>query len=147
MSVSSQQTGASTSARQIRSETSGFARFCGVGALGFLIDAGLLLWFIEFLGLNPFLARVFSIVLALTMTWAMHRNWTFASGNPDRLAEWSRFATVNGAGGALNYLVYSAILLALPGTAPMLALAAGSAIALLANFFGARLWAFRMPQS
>ena len=156
MSVSSQQTGASTSARQIRasasarhirSEASGFARFCGVGALGFLIDAGLLLWFIEYLGLNPFLARVFSIVLALTMTWAMHRNWTFTSGNPDRFGEWSRFATVNGAGGALNYLVYSAILLVLPGTAPMLALAAGSAIALIANFLGARLWAFRMPQS
>ena len=124
-----------------------FTRFCGVGALGFLIDAGLLLWFIEYLGLNPFLARVFSILLALTMTWAMHRNWTFASQAQDRLGEWSRFTAVNGAGGVLNYLVYSAILLALPGTAPMLALAAGSALALIANFLGARLWAFRMPQS
>lgn len=133
----------STPARQIRSEASGFARFCGVGALGFLIDAGLLLWFTQSLGLNPYLARVFSILLALTMTWAMHRNWTFRSGNRGRMSEWSRFAAVNGAGGALNYAVYSAILLALPGTAPLVALAAGSAIALIANFLGARMWAFR----
>jgi len=133
----------SVSTQLIRSEAPGFARFCGVGALGFLIDAGLLLWFIGYLALNPFLARVFSIVLALTMTWAMHRRWTFASANPDRFGEWSRFAAVNGGGGALNYVVYSAILLDVPGTAPLVALAAGSAIALLANFLGSRLWAFR----
>ena len=130
-------------AQRIRLEAPGFARYCGVGALGFLIDAGLLLWFMETFALNPYLARVFSILLALTMTWAMHRHWTFASANPDRLGEWSRFAAVNGAGGALNYCVYSAILLALPGTAPMIALAAGSALALMANFLGSRHWAFR----
>ena len=134
----------SSPSHTIRSEATGFARFCGVGAIGFLIDAGLLVWFTQSLGLNPYLARVFSILLALTMTWAMHRNWTFRSGNSDRITEWSRFGAVNGAGGALNYSVYSAILLALPGTAPLLALAAGSAIALFANFLGARLWAFRI---
>lgn len=134
----------STPSQIIRIEASGFARFCGVGAVGFLIDAGLLLWFTQSLQLNPYLARVFSIALALTMTWAMHRNWTFRSNNSDRITEWSRFAAVNGAGGMLNYCVYSAILLALPGTAPLVALAAGSAVALIANFFGARLWAFRI---
>ncbi len=130
----------------VANHSSQFARFCGVGALGFLIDAGLLLWFTQSLGLNPYLARVFSIALALTMTWAMHRNWTFRSNTSDRMSEWSRFAAVNGAGGALNYSVYSAILLALPGTAPLLALAAGSVVALAANFLGARLWAFRADQ-
>ena len=54
---------------------------------------------------------------------------------------------MNGAGGALNYSVYSAILLAQPGTAPLVALAAGSAIALIANYFGSRLWAFRMGEA
>lgn len=132
------------SSQTIRAEAAGFARFCGVGALGFLIDAGLLLWFTHSLELNPYLARVFSIVLALSMTWALHRQWTFASQSTDRFAEWSRFAAVNGAGGALNYLVYSAILLALPGATPLLALAAGSGIALFANYLGSRLWAFRI---
>lgn len=131
------------SSQKFRAEASGFARFCGVGAIGFLIDAGLLLWFTHSFGLNPYLARILSILLALSMTWAMHRQWTFASQDTDRFAEWSRFAAVNGAGGALNYLVYSAILLALPGTAPLLALGIGSGIALFANFLGSRLWAFR----
>jgi putative flippase GtrA len=80
--------------------------------------------------------------LALTATWGLHRRWTFASRATKRFAEWSRFAIVNGGGSTLNYLIYSAILVVLPGTAPLLALAAGSAVALFANYLGARLWAF-----
>ena len=133
-------TGVSTT---LRSESAGFARFCTVGALGFLIDAGVLLWLIRIFAMDPFLARALSILLALTMTWAMHRNWTFGTDGSDRLAEWSRFAAVNGAGGALNYLAYSALLIALPGTSPFVALIASSAVALIANFLGSRLWAFR----
>lgn len=128
----------------MRSEAGGFVRYCSVGALGFLIDAGLLLYFIAVIGLDPFLARALSILLALIMTWAMHRNWTFRSGGSARLAELSRFAAVNGGSGGLNYLVYSIILVTLPGTAPLLALAIGSAVALLANYLGSRIWAFRI---
>ena len=128
----------------IRNEVSRFTRFCGVGAVGFVIDASLLLWLTAQLEMDPFAARLVSILCAVTMTWLMHRRWTFASRTPDRLAEWGRFAAVNGVGGTLNYLVYSAVLLALPGTAPLLALVAGSALALAANYLGSRLWAFRL---
>lgn len=131
------------SSTAIRSEASGLARFCAVGALGFVIDAGLLIWFTAVWGLDPLLARVFSILLALTMTWAMHRNWTFGSSASPRLAEWGRFAAANIAGGVLNYAVYAAVLIALPAATPLMALAAGSAVALAVNYLASRLWAFR----
>lgn len=125
-----------------RAEASGFARFCIVGAFGFLIDAGLLLWFTGPLGLNPFVARALSICLAVTMTWAMHRQWTFRTSGERRLSEWARFVAVNGVGGAFNYVVYSAVLIIQPGTTPLTALVIGSAAALCVNYLGARLWAY-----
>ncbi len=131
----------------VRAEASGFVRFCGVGAVGFLIDAGLLLWFTGQLGLNPFIARALSICLAVTMTWAMHRHWTFGTAGEKRLAEWVRFAAVNGAGGAFNFLVYSVVLVARPETTPFAALVVGSAAALCVNYLGARLWAYRAVSS
>lgn len=127
----------------VRSETAGFARYCLIGAVGLLIDAGSLVWLIREVGLNPFIGRACSILLALTMCWAMHRNWTFESRANSPLAEWSRFAAVNGVGGGLNYLIYAGVLLAFPSTTPLAALIAGSAFALCANYLGSRFWAFQ----
>lgn len=127
----------------LRTEAARFGRFCSVGGIGFIADAGLLFCLTEYWILNPYLARVLSILAALTLTWALHRRWTFKSRRSERLAEWSRFAVVNGGGGTINYLVYAAVLLLLPGTEPMLALMAGSAVALLVNYVGSRFWAFR----
>lgn len=120
-----------------------FLRFCMIGALGFVVDAGTLFGLIERFGVAPLPARVVSILFAVTVTWALHRRWTFRSDDPERLAEWSRFLTVSLAGAALNYAIYAAVLLGVPGTPPLLALAMGSVLALAANYAGARLWAFR----
>ncbi len=120
-----------------------FLRFCVIGALGFLVDAGALFGLIERFDMAPLPARVISILIAVTVTWALHRRWTFRSDDPQRLAEWSRFLAVSLVGAALNYAVYAAVLLGVPGTPPLLALAMGSVLALAANYAGARLWAFR----
>lgn len=120
-----------------------FARFCVIGALGFTIDAGVLALLVYGAGLGPFPARILSILAAVSITWGLHRAWTFRSTDPAKLAEWSRFVAVNGAGGGLNLLVYSLVLLAVPATPPLLALAFGSGAALGANYLGSRLWAFR----
>ena len=57
------------------------------------------------------------------------------------MREWTRYAAVNGAGAALNYLVYSALLLSLP-MAPLAALAVASAVALGFNYLGSALVVF-----
>ena len=127
----------------LRTEAARFGRFCGVGGIGFIADAGLLFCLTMYLALDPYLARVLSILVALTVTWGLHRRWTFKSRRAGRLAEWTRFALVNGGGGTVNYLVYALVLLLLPAAGPILALIAGSAVALLVNYLGSRFWAFR----
>jgi dolichol-phosphate mannosyltransferase len=89
---------------------------------------------------------VLSMLLALTATWVLHRGFTFRSADPRRFAEWLRFVGVNSVGAGINFGVYSVVLVALPGTPPLLALVMGSVMALIANYLGARSFAFR-PRS
>lgn len=120
-----------------------FARFCLIGLLGFFIDAGILAFFIQTIGLDPFSARILSLIGAVSATWACHRNFTFKTENENRLAEWGRFLSVNLAGSGTNFAIYAAILLAMPGTKPLYALAVASILALVINYAGSALFAFR----
>jgi putative flippase GtrA len=123
-------------------DLSSFIRFCAVGAVGFAVDAGVLM---ALLALYPDAligARLVSILVALTLTWALNRRHTFGSRDPKMFVEWSRFAGVNGLGAILNFAVYSALLYTFPGTPPLAALAAGSALALAFNYLGSRRFVF-----
>ncbi|GAB4231671.1 MAG: hypothetical protein Kow0032_14060 [Methyloligellaceae bacterium] len=133
----------SASSLDLRREGAGFARFLLVGGMGFLIDAGLLALAVHGLGLDPFAARLVSILCAVTATWVMHRHWTFHSRDPRALAEWARYLGVNCAGAALNFALYALCLITVPAFPPLGAMALASAVALLVNFAGARFWAFR----
>jgi putative flippase GtrA len=124
-----------------------FIRFCAVGAIGFAVDAGVLM---ALLALYPDAligARLVSILVALTLTWALNRRHTFGSRDPKLIAEWSRFAGVNGLGAALNFATYSALLYAFPSMPPLAALAAGSALALAFNYLGSRRFVFTSGSS
>ena len=125
-------------AAQPQTDLSSFLRFCAVGAIGFVADAGVLT---ALLALYPDAiigARVVSILVALTLTWALNRRHTFGSRDPRRFAEWSRFAGVNGLGAALNFTAYTILLYTVPGMMPLAALAAGSVLALFFNYLGSR---------
>jgi putative flippase GtrA len=112
-----------------------------VGGAGFLIDAGALFVLTSGGGLDPFSARVISIIVAVAGTWALNRTWTFrgaAAHHP--LIELFRYFVVQISGGAISLCVYTVLVLM---TMPLLfALAAGSATALLFNYFGACLAVF-----
>ncbi|MBE7941375.1 MULTISPECIES: GtrA family protein [Ramlibacter] len=120
-------------------------RFGLVGALGFVVDAGvlqLLVW----QGWNPVAGRAVSIPLAVLATWALNRGFTFreARGAP-ALPSLLRYAGVSAAGAAVNFGVYSALVLASAvfGAHPVLPLAVASGIAMLVNYLGSRHFAFR----
>ena len=115
-----------------------FFRFCLVGGVGFLVDAGVLMALLALEALGPVSARIVSILVALTATWILNRLLTFRSEDPRYLFEWSRYALVNGVGALVNYGCYIACLLLIPGIAPLLALAIGSAVALIVNYLGSR---------
>ena len=113
-----------------------FLRFCLVGGIGFLVDAGTLLLLLH-VGLDRYVGRVISYLVAATVTWLLNRLYTFDSTAPQALhRQWARYVAVNAAGAGINYLVYAGSMLASDTLYrhPVLAVAAGSAVALLFNF-------------
>jgi putative flippase GtrA len=120
-----------------------FARFAAVGAIGFVIDAGVTVLLIWSGMAGPLAARVCAFMLAVAATFVLHRVWTFRRRTrpQSRLA---RFLAAQAAGVAVNYLVYAALIGQLP-TNPATAaasVAAGSGAALGLNYLLARLWVF-----
>ena len=130
-----------------------FLRFAVAGAIGFGVDAGLLLAFTSLLGWPALLARLASFAIAVACTWAINRAWTFRpsvlSGGQTSAAgvgaEFAAYGAVQLAGFAVNYGVY-ALVVTLIGRAPvqlMIATACGSAVGLAVNYLGARRLVFR----
>jgi putative flippase GtrA len=122
-----------------------FMRFGVVGALGFVVDAGVL-QLLLMLGWGPVGARAVAIPVAVLATWALNRRFTFpeAQAGP-ALASLLRYAGVSAVGAAVNFIVYTALVLASATVAahPMAALAVGSIAAMLVNYLGSRHFAFR----
>ena len=127
--------------------TSRFLRFAIVGALGFVVDAGVLALVLHS-GLAGFHAgRCLSFLAAASFTWALNRRFTFAdraASRGSRGAQWARYVAAMSAGAAVNYAVY-ALVLAWAGYTALIApfaVAAGSIAGLGVNFSAARWFVF-----
>jgi putative flippase GtrA len=125
-----------------------FAAFAAVGTVGFCVDAGVLTALVRYGGFNPYAARVASFGVAVVATWALNRRFTFDSGAAsalERASEYGRYFSVQVAGASANLAVYSICLVMWPPLIHWLVvpLAAGSAVGLIINFLGAKLWVFR----
>ena len=124
-----------------RAEVARFLRYCVVGAAGFIADAAVLLALVHGFAMNPLLARVFSFSLAVMLTFALNRHWTFEGGTRRGLiASFVAYLGVQGLGFACNAAIYAIAILALPPpfNAPLFSLAIASAVALAVNYGGAR---------
>ena len=119
-------------------------RFAAIGGIGFVVDGGILTVLNSVYDVNLFYARLVSFSVAVTVTWFLNRQLTFAP-NADAGREWGRYAVVNSIGALLNmgiffWLIYAFEQLA---TWPIIPLAIAASIALVFNFFGSRHVAFR----
>jgi putative flippase GtrA len=111
------------------------------GVLGFLVDASIVQVLVREAGLNPYLARIPSFLVAASVTWWWNRHLSFAHRrSADRRREWLRWVVVMSGGAVLNYGIYAA-LVAMSATVrhwPAVGVAAGSAVAAFVNFLTAR---------
>ncbi len=123
-------------------EGAGFLTFSLVGLFGFIVDAGALFTLIEHAKLNAYVARSLSIAFAVSVTWAAHRLWTFKTLDYKRFPEWLRYQLTSAFGAAVNFGIYSVLLITQDNVSPFLALVVSSICALVVNFLGARLFAF-----
>ena len=121
-----------------------FLRFAAVGGIGFVVDAVALYLLVE-MGGAPLLMRLFSFALAVSVTWALNRAWTFGRTGRRPRTEYAAYVSVQTVGVAINYAVY-ALVLSMLSPSPshaVFALACGSAVALVGNFVGARTLVYR----
>lgn len=117
--------------------------FLVVGGIGFLVDAGVLQALL-FAGLGVFSARAVSVLVALTATWFLNRHFVFrTSAHNRKQTEYVRHLVSQSFGALINFGVYGVLLLLVPTLNPLLALAAGSAVALIVNYLMAKYWTFR----
>ena len=110
--------------------------FCVVGAVGFIVDAGML-YLVLAVWPNPYPARILSYLVAATTTWLLHRAYTFhETAGPRTGRQWMVYVSTNAIGGAVNYGIYAACVALWPAARaePVLAVAAGSAAALAISF-------------
>lgn len=121
-------------------------RFGIVGAVGFVVDAGVLTLGLQ-LGTGPWLGRVFSYVAAATVTFSLNRAWTYRSADRSRpvAREWSLFLLVNLIGFGCNYGTYAALIASVPAVraTPVLGVAAGALAGMVGNFLLSRRYVFR----
>ena len=124
--------------------------FVVVGAIGFCVDGSILTILNFAYGLDLVTSRLISFAAAVTVTWALNRQRTFANrAGPQPVREWGRYALVNGIGALLNMAIFFWLIAhvqLLAGT-PLVPLAIAAGIALIFNFFASRHVAFRQQNS
>jgi putative flippase GtrA len=120
-----------------------FLRFCVVGGVGFLVDAGMLELLVS-MGIDTLAARILSIIVALHVTYVLHTHYTFNAARTWR--NWRGFLLSNSIGATVNYGTFFLLLLALEGSTPVLqrqiAILGGTAIALVLNYWMNRRFVF-----
>lgn len=129
-----------------------YGGFLAGGVLAFLTDITVLHLLVDDVGISPFVARVFSIAVAMVVSWLMHRTFTFEAARPPSLKEFGNFAAVAWSAQAVNYLVYSGVLITFAhwavGMSPVpisdktFAALCGSAVAMVFSYSGFRFGVF-----
>ncbi len=122
-----------------------FARFVVTGAIGFVVDAGVL-YAALYAGFGWYTGRLGSFLAAVLVTWLINRRWTFgAHASAPTATEFLRYLSAMSLGALVNYGTYAAIGFAFPYSAwlPLFAVGAGSIAGLAVNFTTASRWVFR----
>ncbi len=125
-----------------------FLRFAAVGAVGFVVDAGVLYLLTQAFGFNPYNGQLVAFAVAVGVTWGLNRAWTFkgsGAGRGGRLKQAAVYLVVQCAGLAANYVIYAAVIMAFhtPKAWLVAPLALGAVAGLCVTFLGAKHLAFR----
>jgi len=123
--------------------------FIVVGAIAFLVDAGLTVLIAVGLGISPYFARPPAVVIATLVGFFLNRAFTFAARGGDWRGDLARYVLVAASGQAVNYAVYAAALAGAQAvgaaTSALLiafCVACGAGAAMALTFAGFRFFAF-----
>jgi putative flippase GtrA len=120
--------------------------FTVIGGAGFVVDTSVL-YAALYLGLGLYAGRGVSYLAAVTFTWALNRRYTFnqRATTAGRFTQWRRFAVSQLSGAVINLGVYGGLVRMSRFCAehPVIGVAVGSLMGLMANYLAARRFVFR----
>jgi putative flippase GtrA len=122
-----------------------YGGFLLAGLAALATDAAFLTLLTDVVGASPYIARLFSIMIAMVVSWQLNRRITFAVRTPSTLHEFARFAAVSWSAQVINYGTFAALITWLPTLWPVWALIAGAALAMFASYAGYRFGVFPKP--
>jgi putative flippase GtrA len=139
----------------LRARLERILKFAMTGGIGFVVDVGVLTILNAGLGVDPYVARVFAIAVAMITTWLINRRYTFevhdkATTARELAAEGGRYGLVAVGAALFNYATYAATLWTLTALGlgpahilPPIAAVVGSGLAMFVSWFGYSRFAFR----
>jgi putative flippase GtrA len=122
-------------------------RFGVVGSLGFVIDTAVLYIALYQFGFGYYIGRLISYLCASTVTWYLHRIFTFkVTHTKGGFKELINFQIMNSFGGGANYLVYVLLIANYSDfrAHPIMAVAIGALVGLFINFHLSKKVVFRV---
>ncbi len=120
--------------------------FLMVGAIGFLIDAGLTQLLVSAFGVHAFYARMPAIVMAVVVTFFLNKHHTFQAGASCVRRSFKMYIACVAIAQGGNFLIYNGLLHAAGWfhVYPFLAVAIGSICAASITFFLSKYWVFKV---
>ena len=132
--------------RKINIDTiSELVSFGKVGAIGFVIDASILMALFHVLSWGHYESRAISFSIAVAVTWYLNRKYTFKKyANKEKYREYITYFSVQLIGSLLNLVTYFTLIsvINIMSVYPIVPLALGAGVAMLFNYYASRTWVF-----
>jgi putative flippase GtrA len=116
-------------------------RFGMVGGTGLVTDT-CVFTALSLAGMNPLIARVFSLAVATLVTWTLNRHFTFDRRERQVGNEVSRYVTVTVVAQGLSFAVFGTLITIFPYLIHQIALVAGAVVGALFSFNGHKFVSF-----
>ena len=117
-------------------------RFLAVGCIGLAVDAAAYTIIDGWLGV-PAVSRLFSLLLATSVTWQLNRHVTFRAAGRDRAAQALRYTIVAATSQSISYATFLLIIALVPTIPHLLALLSGAVLGAVVGFSGQSIFGFR----
>jgi putative flippase GtrA len=116
-------------------------RFGLVGGTGLASDIAMFTLICHF-GVNPFIARIFSLGFATLVTWILNRQITFDRQPRTIGHEGARYALVTIGAQGISYLAFAGLITMFPQVLPQVSMVIGAVVGALFSFQGHKLISF-----
>jgi putative flippase GtrA len=116
-------------------------RFLIVGGCGLITDVGFFTLLFAY-GMQPLIARAFSLGLATIVTWRLNRDLTFNGSGRHQADEAARYAMVAALAQGSGYVIFAVLALTTLSKIPQAAILIGAAAVTVISYNGQRLVAF-----